>query len=751
MVLVKGILAAAMSVIWILLFLVMVMYVFAIVFTSTYGDPLKEPEEETAHWIFGSMGDSMMTLFTNGVLGDNLAQTVDIILAEGEMMFWVFFVFFCISSMTLLNMLIGVLCEVIGGTAEEEKGSMQETGIRLCLEEAFLGIDQNCDGTVSEKEWSYIKNNSELHTSFIEAGWDEERICEQLDQMQTTMFPVKKNFGRSETTALDLEQLCTKVIEIRPSKAASLLDLKLLKARSEMAHEKAQGDLQTLEDNFKELLIAKKRPLPDFTRKRRSSPTSPRPHHDVPTHQLLQELKKRAPQAPQVPGAGQPNNFRAQPKPAPAPPPPGRGQQQQQPPQQQQQQRQQQRQQQQQQQSQRTSAVAAEQRNAAVLQPDSEWASSPPAADLPGIASRGQVGRPPAVLEPDYSAPAMPQHGDVRVSNVSSPDQTGETFNFEGEPQIAGQQSEVSDGAPAWSSLSPVLFDRNRVASQQESIYEQGVDDQMFHGSGEDYQWQGQPYADNYQGQGQAVPSAGSQAAAHEQPNQMRETTSSLSAGRVVGPEGMPISRPLPVGVVLNVQTKASRKSNVRRSDFHANQLAALENGDEADDTLRVSAAVSMQPQQHPLFNSLIRRQPPGGWSAARCVAAQLEHSALALPELSKRARIRTVSDLRALLLELPELFDFTGPPDMVDLRFPDNHVHGCPWCDEGEYDANARLQGCHCVWRLCDALLQTDNHADNSGLWGAMPPRVPPRPKPDGRTSAARPARARNVMSATA
>ena len=32
----------------------------------------------------------------------------------------------------------------------------------------------------------------------------------------------------------------------------------------------------------------------------------------------------------------------------------------------------------------------------------------------------------PPVLAPDYSSPSMPQYGDVRVSNVSSPDQTGQ-------------------------------------------------------------------------------------------------------------------------------------------------------------------------------------------------------------------------------------------------------------------------------------------------------------------------------------
>merc|ERR1719310_897726 len=109
------------SVGWILIFLVLVMYVFAILMLSIIAEPPPEGEEwpdcdtedNCAKYVVGSMGDAMMTLYTNGVLGDNLAQIVDIILAEGIVPMWIFWIFFGISSMTLLNMLIGVLCEVI--------------------------------------------------------------------------------------------------------------------------------------------------------------------------------------------------------------------------------------------------------------------------------------------------------------------------------------------------------------------------------------------------------------------------------------------------------------------------------------------------------------------------------------------------------------------------------------------------------------------------------------------------------------
>merc|ERR1719183_951101 len=100
----------------------------------------------------------MMSLFTHGVLGDNLSQTLQAIIdfpngeggAAGLVLLWLFFVFFAISSMTLLNMLIGVLCEVITQTAESEKDSTQIRDLTLSIEDAFDMIDTNGDERVCE-------------------------------------------------------------------------------------------------------------------------------------------------------------------------------------------------------------------------------------------------------------------------------------------------------------------------------------------------------------------------------------------------------------------------------------------------------------------------------------------------------------------------------------------------------------------------------------------------------------------------
>merc|ERR1719265_1194261 len=218
------------------------MYVFAIIFTSQMGDADNtEPEEETAEHMFGTMGDSMMSLFTHGVLGDNLSQTLQAIIdfpngeggAAGLVLLWLFFVFFAISSMTLLNMLIGVLCEVITQTAESEKDSTQVRELRMCIEDAFAMIDEDDNGRVTEEEWIKMKDNELVRRQMISLGVEPAHMDQRLNQMQSTIFCTrgKKKSDNSHREGLSMEELLQKVIDLRPDKPASALDIELLAAK----------------------------------------------------------------------------------------------------------------------------------------------------------------------------------------------------------------------------------------------------------------------------------------------------------------------------------------------------------------------------------------------------------------------------------------------------------------------------------------------------------------------------------------
>jgi voltage-gated sodium channel len=249
-ILVKGILSAAQAVGFIMIFLVGVTYVYAIIFTTQIAKVGGTPEEGSAEELFDSIGHSMMTLFTNGVLGDNLADTVDAIVKHSNLSVWLFFSFFGISSMTLLNMLIGVLCEVVGMTQEGESKVMEEDNLRYAIETCFADIDINHDGRVSEAEWQRIKQDEDVKRAFIESGLDEGIVDEELDQMQVAIF----GKGRGDK-GLTLDQLVQRVIEIRPGMPGSLIEMKVLEAKHAVKVERLYQEVEDLEKEFEEALL----------------------------------------------------------------------------------------------------------------------------------------------------------------------------------------------------------------------------------------------------------------------------------------------------------------------------------------------------------------------------------------------------------------------------------------------------------------------------------------------------------------
>jgi len=314
MTLVKGMVSAARAVGFILLFLILVMYVFGIIFVSIVGDGAEYPwpppgddDDPSCEYMFGTLEDAMMSLFTYGVLGDNLNPAVAEILAypkgeakaSGTLLFWLFFLFFAISSMTLLNMLIGVLCEVVNQTSSEEKEESQVTELRMCIEDAFTLIDTNNDGKVCEEEWHHIKEDATVR-KILRDGFQVEasQMDERLDQMQQTLFSQTGSIDAScRDDGYPLDDLVQKVIEIRPDKPASALEIEMLREKVSRKDRQFRKRLSNIEQMVGRILERQGMPIeatcPSELPLVSAQDTSPSSLREVPTQVLFYELKKR--------------------------------------------------------------------------------------------------------------------------------------------------------------------------------------------------------------------------------------------------------------------------------------------------------------------------------------------------------------------------------------------------------------------------------------------------------------------------
>jgi hypothetical protein len=378
---------AATSVGFIFIILVLVTDVFASLFTAQLEDrkdypltPYCADEEargenktddclekgafgETGPDMFATLGDSFLSLFTRGVLGDNLAETVQAILdscpvdsaghCRNFFLTWMFISFLIITFATLLNMLIGVMCEVISEEAREEKLGATVTLLKETIDEAFHEIDENGDGRVCIEEWTHIKAHPEVRKTLPSLGIEDERMDERLAQLQEMLFAdedlleeevsdshVGKSVGTGSTSAgtgsqksgrmsrtsserqeagIDVDVLIDRVVDLRPDQSAGALELELLKGKVSKDQVSFKRRLKTIEEDLRKIIGPSAESLSRTAKSSRSQapsgiaiehihvpepgkqPASNRPTSisgtdlkDFPSQMLIQALRNRA-------------------------------------------------------------------------------------------------------------------------------------------------------------------------------------------------------------------------------------------------------------------------------------------------------------------------------------------------------------------------------------------------------------------------------------------------------------------------
>merc|ERR1712203_932265 len=75
-----------------------------------------------------------------------------------------------LSALTMINMLIGVLCEVMSTVAADEKERMLISFARQKVQEAMSSMDLNRDCRLSRDEFAQLLQNAEAVRALTEVG-----------------------------------------------------------------------------------------------------------------------------------------------------------------------------------------------------------------------------------------------------------------------------------------------------------------------------------------------------------------------------------------------------------------------------------------------------------------------------------------------------------------------------------------------------------------------------------------------------
>lgn len=188
--------------------------------------------------LFGDIGSCMMTLTTIALLGDNLAQTYNAIARESMWLYWLFVAFQVVGGITLVNMITGILSQVIEETAKQEHMTRSLNDMRASMAEAFEMFDITQDGRICREEWAGIKDlpsvRQTLQRLFKVEGNQVDGCLEHMGKMLFGTPGAVGNAGSPvQSKDASLDEFIETFVDVRPDCPCSILEMVLFQTTSQ--------------------------------------------------------------------------------------------------------------------------------------------------------------------------------------------------------------------------------------------------------------------------------------------------------------------------------------------------------------------------------------------------------------------------------------------------------------------------------------------------------------------------------------
>jgi len=230
MVIGRGIVIVARTVIVIMCLLFMIIYTFAIIFTQlAKGTDLE-------HTLCPDMLTTMSTLLLGGILPD-VAPTTNAMSEEDFFFGLFFFIFVLMAYVMIMNMLIGVLVEVVAVVASVEKEKNQVASVKRVLQKWTPHADITGDNLLSVDEFKNMLNTAGCAKDLNDVGVDAIALIDQAD------------FVYRDKDELTFTELLSVVLGLRGRNDPKVQDLVQLRKF-------LQGEMQRLESSLEYIMAS---------------------------------------------------------------------------------------------------------------------------------------------------------------------------------------------------------------------------------------------------------------------------------------------------------------------------------------------------------------------------------------------------------------------------------------------------------------------------------------------------------------
>eukprot|EP00929_Paragymnodinium_shiwhaense_P022405 TRINITY_DN14323_c0_g1_i1.p1 TRINITY_DN14323_c0_g1~~TRINITY_DN14323_c0_g1_i1.p1 ORF type:complete len:807 (-),score=167.33 TRINITY_DN14323_c0_g1_i1:99-2441(-) len=235
MILVKGMVVATRSVFFTLCLLVLIIYVFGIAFKQlTTGS-------EVGSQYFNTVPDAMAILLLHGCLGEDLPDVVNDVGRESLFLAAFFMIFVLLASLTVMNMLVGVLVEVVSVVSSVEKEQLVVNFVQTTIRDMLIGLncDEDNDQLISKDEFHTLLQSPDAARSLQGVGVD----VVGLVDFEDLIFQ-----GSDEITFCDFMET---VLQLRGSNTATVKDIVDLRKSLMQAVSQLDRQIQTVYEAFK--------------------------------------------------------------------------------------------------------------------------------------------------------------------------------------------------------------------------------------------------------------------------------------------------------------------------------------------------------------------------------------------------------------------------------------------------------------------------------------------------------------------
>eukprot|EP00927_Polykrikos_kofoidii_P074250 TRINITY_DN70238_c0_g1_i1.p1 TRINITY_DN70238_c0_g1~~TRINITY_DN70238_c0_g1_i1.p1 ORF type:complete len:709 (+),score=106.70 TRINITY_DN70238_c0_g1_i1:46-2172(+) len=214
MTLMTGIVSAFRPVFFTLMLLIAIIFVFAVIFRSATDNTNSGKE------YFGTVNGAMWILLIHGTFLDGIADVVNALLEDkhtGSCM--LLFMYVILSSCTILNMLIGILCEIVADNTREKDIKDSNSYLKNHLLDILECYDKDGDMTLGIEEFRLLTTNPEVINTLQNFGTEVSglmTLCDVLFAADT---------GNSVSGRMSFEEFIAVVMRLRGKTGASVTDI----------------------------------------------------------------------------------------------------------------------------------------------------------------------------------------------------------------------------------------------------------------------------------------------------------------------------------------------------------------------------------------------------------------------------------------------------------------------------------------------------------------------------------------------